>query len=189
MTADDLASDPRRLSAPHSLEGVFKPDGAGNANPVTWRQRTTATIPVRGPSLSDLDVWFDADALRHWNRANLDTYWARWLEWWRGVEPAEPRVRHRSGLQWLVLGVPRLHYTIATLEVTSKTGAGRYALGMVDRRWHRVIELAMALRADQRAPLPAPVDALHREGAEVSAWLIEDGHRNSFSIASRRPAV
>jgi hypothetical protein len=40
------------------------------------------------------------------------------------------------GFQWLVLGIPRLHHTIASLGVTSKTGAGHYALGVVDSRWH-----------------------------------------------------
>ena len=122
-------------------------------------------------------MWFDADALRQWNLANLDAYWVPWLQWWRGVEPAEARVRHKSGLQWLVLGVPQLHYTIATLAVTSKTGAGEYALGVVDRRWHPVIEVAIALRTNQSAPLPHSVEALHRDAAEVSAWLIDDAHR------------
>lgn len=43
--------------------------------------------------------------MRRWNVANLDDYWVPWLEDWRGVEPAERAVRHKSGLQWLVLGV------------------------------------------------------------------------------------
>lgn len=177
VTASELGSDPRELSLPHSLEGEFKPESGFNANPVVWRQLATAAIPIRGPRLTDGDVWFDADALRRWNLANLDVYWVRWLEGWRGVEPAEPRVRHKSGLQWLVLGVPRLHYTIATLAVTSKSGAGRYALGVVDSRWRPVINAAIALRADQNAPLPRPVEALHQEAADVSAWFIEDAHR------------
>lgn len=80
VTGNDLRSDPRELSPPHSLEGTFRPDG-GPAHPVTWRQLSTAAIPIRGPRLTDGDVWFDADALRQWNLANLDDYWARWLEW------------------------------------------------------------------------------------------------------------
>lgn len=120
------------------------------------------------------------------NKANLDEYWARWLRGWLGAEPAEPAVRHKSGLQWLVLGVPRLHYTIATLGVTSKTGAGQYALGVVDDRWHAVIEVALALRSDQRAPLPRSVEDLHREAAEVSAWLIEDARQQAGDLSPDR---
>lgn len=177
LTWDDLGHDPLDVSPPHALEGVLKPAG-GPAHPVTWRQLQTVATPVRGPQLTDGDVWFDADSLRRWNVANLDDYWVPWLQGWRRrVQPAEPPIRHKSGLQWLVLGVPRLHYTIATLAVTSKTGAGRYALGVVDSRWHPVIMTAMALRADQRAPLPRPVVDLHQDAGDVSAWLIEDAHR------------
>ena len=177
VTGNELGSDPRQLSPAYSLEGTFMPDGGFMANPVTWRQLQSAAIPVRGPSLAEHDVWYDADTLRRWNVANLDDYWARWLQGWRNVEPAEQAVRHKSGLQWLVLGVPRLHYTIATLGVTSKTGAGRYAIGVVDKRWHSVVEVALALRADQQSPLPRSVAALHADAAEVAAWLIEDAHR------------
>lgn len=62
------------------------------------------------------------------------------------------------------------------LEVTSKTGAGEYALGVVDPRWHAVIRAAIALRADQGAPVPLPVETLHRDAADVSTWLIDDAH-------------
>ena len=48
----------------------------------------------------------------------------------------EARVRSEYGLQWLVLGVPRLHYTVATLDVTSKTGGGRHALEVAPEQWH-----------------------------------------------------
>jgi hypothetical protein len=77
----------------------------------------------------------------------------------------------------MVLGIPRLHHTIASLGVTSKTGAGHYALGVVDSRWHPALDAAIALRSDQRAPLPRSVDSLHQDAAELSAWLIDDAHR------------
>jgi aminoglycoside adenylyltransferase-like protein len=86
-------------------------------------------------------------------------------------------VRHQYGLQWLVLGVPRLHHTIATLEVTSKTDAGRYALEVAPAQWHVVLEAAMALRADGEAALPASADSLWSEAVDLSEWLIEDAHR------------
>jgi hypothetical protein len=177
VTRGELTRDPRGLSPAHSIEGAFKPEGAFNANPVTWRQLSTAALPIRGPRLSGAEVWFEADALRRWNLANLENYWVDWLQWWRGVEPTDARVRNEYGLQWLVLGVPRLHYTIATLGVTSKTGAGLYALDILESGWHTVIETAMALRAEPSARLPMSVEALHRDAADLSAWLIEDARR------------
>jgi hypothetical protein len=70
-----------------------------------------------------------------------------------------------------------LHHTIATLEVTSKTGAGRYALDVVPARWHEVVRTAMALRVDRAADLPAPPEVLWRDGLDLAAWLIDDAHR------------
>ena len=86
-------------------------------------------------------------------------------------------MRSEYGLQWLVLGVPRLHYTVATLDVTSKTGGGRHALEVAPEQWHVVVRAAMALRKDRHAPLPAPLDVLWRDALELSAWLIDDAHR------------
>jgi hypothetical protein len=177
VTRDDLRSDPTGLSRPHSLMGTFSRGGGGDVNPVAWRVLATKALPVRGPRLSDGDVWFDANVLRRWNIDNLDTYWVDRVTEWRRREPSEPAVRHKSGLQWLVLGVPRLHYTILTLDVTSKTAAGRYALGVVDARWHEVIEACIALRRDQNAPLPRSPAALRDDAVALSAWLIDDAHR------------
>ena len=124
-----------------------------------------------------VDVWFDADLLRRWNVANLDGYWAEWVVWARGRVGTEARARSEYGLQWLTLGVPRLHYTIATLDVISKTASGRYAIELSPSQWHVVLDAAMALRADSQAPLPAPPDVLWRAAIDLSAWLIDDAHR------------
>jgi hypothetical protein len=177
VTRDDLGRDPSPLSLPCSLGGVFRSDGAFEANPVAWRVLSTRAIAVRGAPLTRHDVWFDADVLRRWNLANLDGYWSDWLQWARAQLPTDARVRHEYGLQWLVLGVPRLHYTIATLEITSKSGAGRYALEVSPQKWHDVLAAALSLRADQRASLAVPVDALWRDAIDLAAWLIEDAHR------------
>jgi hypothetical protein len=123
------------------------------------------------------DVWFDPRALRHWNVDNLDQYWRRQVDALRQVDPTEELVRHEYGLQWLVLGVPRLHYTIATLEVASKTMAGRYALGVVDRRWHPVIHTAITLRGDRTAALRLSPKEARDQAVEAATWLIDDAHR------------
>lgn len=177
VTWNDLKGDPSQLSAPHSRGGTFHHDRAFAASPVEWRTLQTRAIPVRGPLLGAHDVWFDPEALRRWNVANLDDYWRGRLEWMQGLEPTEWVMRWEYGLQWLVLGVPRLHHTIANLEVTSKTGAGRYALGLVADQWRPVIETSIALRADRAAALPLSVHELRRDAVDLVTWLIDDAHR------------
>jgi hypothetical protein len=51
-----------------------------------------------------------------------------------------------------VLGVPRLHYTIATGAIATKEAAGHYALEVFEPRWHPLIEDALAFWRGQPAP-------------------------------------
>ena len=76
-----------------------------------------------------------------------------------------------------VLGIARLHHTIATGEVISKTAAGGHALAVTDERWHPVIRAAMALRADRQADLATEAGVLVVDAVAVARWLIADAHR------------
>ena len=175
-TADDLATDPCTLSLPCSILGEFKPTDAFAANPVEWRTLATKALAVRGRPLDASAIWFDADALRRWNLANLDDYWVAKTGEGERVRP-EFWARWESGLQWVVLGIPRLHYTIVTNEVISKSAAGAYALNVTDQCWHDVIRAAMALRVDRQAQLPKEPGALVADAVDLARWLIEDAHR------------
>jgi hypothetical protein len=92
-------------------------------------------------------VWTDTGELVSWCRNNLDGYWRRW-------HAQHARLLSRGGLAalgtwapaWGVLGVSRLHYTIATGEITSKEGAGIYALETVPAHWHRVLQECLRIR-------------------------------------------
>src|SRR5262245_3758576 len=79
-TRDDLLRDPSTLSLPGSVDGVYRAEAAFEANPVVWRVLATCAIAVRGVAPTPEDIWFDADALRRWNLANLDGYWAGWID-------------------------------------------------------------------------------------------------------------
>jgi hypothetical protein len=87
--------------------------------------------------------------------------------------------RRESGLQWVVLGIPRLHHTVVTKEVISKSAAGAYALTNAYEYWHDVVRAAMALRVDRQAQLPKEPDALVADAVALARWLIEDAHRLS----------
>jgi hypothetical protein len=175
-TANDLAADPRTLSLPCSILGEFMPTDAFAANPVEWRILATKAVAVRGGPLDAATIWFDADALRGWNLANLDGYWVSKTGEAERVPP-EFWARWESGLQWVVLGIPRLHHTIATNEVISKSAAGAYALDITDEHWHDVVRAAMALRANRQAHLAKEPETLVADAVALAKWLIDDAHR------------
>jgi hypothetical protein len=175
-TVEDLAADPRALSLPCSILGEFKSTGAFAANPVEWRTLATKALPVRGGPLDAATVWFDADVLRRWNLANLDDYWVAKTGEGERVRP-EFWTRWESGLQWVVLGIPRLHHTIVTNEVISKSAAGAYALDIVEECWHDVVRAAVALRVDRHVQLPKEPESLVADAVALARWLIDDAHR------------
>jgi hypothetical protein len=179
VTRDDLASDPRQIDhCPTAHEGKLQPAGAGDL--IAWHTLAWHGVRVHGPAVDELAVWTDADALAAWTDDNLDTYWQR-----RVLDPGA-RLLSLYGLvgltawacEWCVTGVSRLHYTLATGAITSKEGAGIYALATFPARWHRVIEEALRIRrvagghSLYRWPLSRRRDVL-----AFTAMVIADAHR------------
>ncbi|UOB14795.1 hypothetical protein MQE23_39570 [Streptomyces sp. HP-A2021] len=104
-------------------------------------------IAVRGPQPAEAGVWAEQDALRAFTADNLSSYWRpRWQQ------KRQPRPLSLAiGLSgwfpvWSVLGVSRLHCTLATGGMTSKCGAGRYAHEAFDPRLHPIVEESLYLR-------------------------------------------
>lgn len=148
VTTDDIGRDPADAGAvPYAHERRFHAAGRFELNPATWATLARHGIVVRGPALADLAVWDDPAVLDRWTRRNLREYWRPW-------QARHGRLYSRPGLsalrpgatEWGVLGVSRLHYTLTTGRITSKQGAGLYALRRFPGRWHRPILEALHIR-------------------------------------------
>jgi len=127
---------------------------SGNCNVVTWHMLVHHAIALRGPQPADLDIWTDPHALARWTLNNLDSYWRPLLD--RASRFLSPRswiALTSYGAVWIVLGVSRLHYTLATGGIVSKEGAGIHALDTFPEEWHRVVSECLRIRrADQARP-------------------------------------
>ncbi len=144
VTWDDLARPPFGTSAlPGVLEGTWSLDHG--PDPVTWHELAHHGVHLHGPPLADVDIHADVAELRRYSHRNLTEYW----------EPNVARLaahRERASrpdlVEWFVLGIPRLHHAIATGTLTSKDGAGHYALEEFGRqRWRPVVAEALTHRA------------------------------------------
>jgi hypothetical protein len=182
VTWPDLARDPSlAVRALDAHEGRVRPRGPGGCDPVAWHTLAEHGVPVRGPGREDVEVWTDRETLAAWTHRNLDDYWRPWLR-------RSSRLGSGSGLVgltswapvWGVLGVSRLHYTLATGEITSKTGAGRYAREVFDPRWRRIVDECLRIRGggdsggDRRYRAPF---ARRRDMLDFVAMCIDDAHR------------
>ncbi|MBB5785244.1 nucleotidyltransferase domain-containing protein [Nonomuraea jabiensis] len=154
LTWDDLSKDPAELGTrPRAHAGKINP--RGGLNPVTWHTLAQNGLTCRGPKPDELDIWHDPAALAAWTDGNLDRYWRRLVA--RASHLASPWGLACLGgynTVWVVTGVARLHYTLATGEITSKSGAGQYALATFPERWHRVVNEALRLREEDDTALP-----------------------------------
>ncbi len=164
-TWDDLGHSPASAEGlAYSHEGRFHSTG-GRGDPVTWQTVAHYGIACRGPKPN---VWTDAGFLTNWTLNNLETYWRRLLV--RAVRFPDPwcLIAFTSyGAVWVVLGISRLHYTLATGEICSKERAGQYALRTFPEQWHRVLKESLRLRqADRARPDLASAVAEFARGGE-----------------------
>jgi hypothetical protein len=142
VLAADLAADPRSCpDGPTILGGYFS---EGVLDPVVaWHELARSGITVHGPPIAGLGVWTSAAVLREHTVTNVDTYWRANAEALAKM-PAEGA--SEEACCWCVLGVARLHHLLVTGEMTSKSAAGRWALGHYPDRWHRVLREALRVR-------------------------------------------
>jgi hypothetical protein len=173
---DDVPQVPMdEQPAPHIVGGRFGHDACHELTPSTWTEFARYAIAVRGPAARDLSISIPAGRLREWNLSNLNSYWAnladtgsRLLQGRGQSDPVSP-----SAIAWATLGAARLHYTLATGDITSKSGAGRYAAGLFPD-FADLIEAVLAWRATGVGEFTV-ADA-HGSGDLVLA-IVEDANR------------
>ena len=130
------------LPHPYIHDGILHSSGYHDINGVTWWILKYRGIAVIGPPPEQFDIQVDWDDLVAKMHDNLNTYWARFT--------TNPRrvawLMTDYGIQWAVLGVLRQFYTFREHAITSKTGAGLYALRHTPEQWHGLIHEAIAIR-------------------------------------------
>jgi hypothetical protein len=57
------------------------------------------------------------------------------------------------GIQWTVLGGLRQFYSFREHSITTKAGAGKYALAHVPSRWQRLIQEALHIHEGKSSPV------------------------------------
>jgi predicted nucleotidyltransferase len=146
---EDLKHDPTKLAdVPFYLEGEFGYSDAFEANPSVWLTLRNHPLAVRGPLKPA--IWYDLAVIRQWNLDNLNSYWQEWVERGSHVLGHGAVMLSDQAIAWCIPGVTRLHYTITTGDVTSKSGACRHALATLPTRWHPLLHETLALRTGER---------------------------------------
>lgn len=173
LTWQDLASTPYDCpDVPCTQGGYFHDEARLDVHPVTWHELAGHGVTIRGPELDEVEIWTDQQVLREYTHENLQSYWAGEVEQLRRFprEASKPDI-----LAWFVLGPTRLHHLLASDRLTSKSGAGRYAVEAFGERWRPLLAEALAYRATgERLGIIEP-EPLAAAVIEFSAMVVETG--------------
>jgi Domain of unknown function (DUF4111)/Nucleotidyltransferase domain len=180
VTWSDLAGNPADANpGPHAHEGHVHPEGRSERHAATWRTLAQSGVCCRGPALAGIAIWSDPAALAAWTNNNLDAYWKHmlapgsWLTRRGGVAGLSA-----YACEWCVLGVSRLHYTLATGQITSKDGAGVHAQATFAAQWQPVIAESLRIRrADRRRSFYRSPFARRRDVLGFLEMAIAESHR------------
>jgi hypothetical protein len=177
VTWEDLAGDPLSCSpVPSVLAGRFRRRASADLNPVTWHVLAEKGVAMRGPVPVELDVWDEREGLLAWSMGSLDEQWRRWrAKAGRLLTPRGLAVLGSLAPSWSVLSVSRLHFTLRTGEITSKSGAGFYALHAFEERWRTIVNECLRIRRGASLPsLYANSLARRRAALDYIEMVLDD---------------
>jgi hypothetical protein len=168
LLESDLAGRPEDVpEGPGVLHEWFDVGHHADIQIVTWHELRHHGITMHGKDLRDIEIHTDEAALRAATRENLETFWRAQLQ---AMEHHPREASLPQAAEWGGLGPPRLHHLLATGRLTSKSGAGRWALDAFPQ--HREIVLE-ALRVRERPDEPSRYDDPARRREDLVAFMAE----------------
>jgi len=122
-------------------------DKSGNAGIVAWFMLKKYGITIIGKPPEHYIPYINIDDLVSYVQLNANTYWAEWTE----MASKSFSVDGMSTLfgrkvEWGVLGIARLYYTMHEGDIVSKYKAGKYVLGNVPPNFSRILKEALRIR-------------------------------------------
>jgi hypothetical protein len=166
-------------SCPCFIDGVFKGLEKFEKNSIDAYQLKKYGITLKGQEIGLYDYTVDWDILINNMRKNLNTYW---LNWMKGCEKF-PSIRFIGSfislgtIEWGVLGVSRLYYTFREKDMTSKVGAGEYAIKAVPQRWHKIIKESMRLRKNINNSYYKSIFERRKDALNYIAFIIQESNK------------
>ena len=150
---------------------------SGKVGPIEWETLRRHGVAVLGPSPDALGV-FDCELdLPMYSLENLAGYWEPWVARAAQLAPFASESEIAWGLEWMILGIPRLHAAIATGEILSKSAAAAYSLQAFDQRYHSAIEASLLFRQRRDDHSLAALAKLRESGLAFAQVVIDDAQR------------
>lgn len=160
-------------------DGYFKGVETFNRNTVDAFVLKKWGITVKGEEIAQLKYTVDFSILMSNMRDNLNTYWVNWVSACKKFPSTKylALVVSPKAIEWGVLGVSRIYYSLREKDITSKVGAGEYALQTVPQKWHKIIEESMRLRKDNKKSFYNSIFERRRDALAYMDYIIQESNK------------
>ncbi|MGV3467407.1 MAG: aminoglycoside adenylyltransferase domain-containing protein [Heyndrickxia sp.] len=147
MQLIDIGKNTEAFNTPFYNGGEMHAAGAFNQNPITWWTLKHYGIRISGPAIEELKIEVTPEDLKRYVHANMNAYWKSRVESFKTLHfTAMSDDLIEEEIEWSVLGVLRQFYTLKEQDITSKLGAGKYAMNHLPKEWGKIIQEAIRIR-------------------------------------------
>ncbi len=149
LTREDLERENNgNSSCPYFNEGKLQSYRPFHRNWIDAYQLQKYGIVVKGLPIETYNLSADWKELKSNLVENINGYWLNWVKNCERFPSLQYLGLYMSGnmIEWGVLGVTRLYYSLRENDITSKAGAGEYALRTVPEEFHQIILEALRIR-------------------------------------------
>lgn len=160
------------------IDGVYKGLEKFEKSSIDAYQLKKYGITIKGQSIENFDYTVTWDTLIYNMRDNLNTYWLSWKNDCKKF-PSRKYIGlyiNLGMIEWVILGVSRLYYTFKERDITSKVGAGEYALQTVPEKWHMIINEAMRLRKGNKKSYYKSIFERRKDALDYIDFIIKESN-------------
>ncbi|MEA4831307.1 hypothetical protein SDC9_70337 [bioreactor metagenome] len=150
ISNNDLGKQPNEIQPVFTIHDAKLSKSHHDINSVTWFTLKNYGITVWGTPASELDLNISTEDLSKYVIENLNSYWSYWL--FSTKKPLSIKwlyALHHSSIEWGVMGVCRMFYTLFEQDVASKDNATKYTLSHVPDKYKRILREAIYIRTGQ----------------------------------------
>ncbi|MED3649763.1 aminoglycoside adenylyltransferase domain-containing protein [Heyndrickxia sporothermodurans] len=164
---------------PYFNDGKFKGFKKFDQNSIDAYQLKKYGVTVRGEKIENVNFDVNWDVLIENMRANLNTYWRNWTNDCKKFLSLKyiGLFFNLGMIEWGVLGVSRIFYTFREKDITSKVGAGEYALRAVPQKWHKIINESMRFRKGNKKSFYTSVFERRKDALAYMEFIIRESNR------------
>ncbi|MRX53009.1 DUF4111 domain-containing protein [Bacillus idriensis] len=177
VTREDLEGrNTRESSCPYFNEGKLQMYRPFRRNWIDAYQLKTYGITIKGLPIKTYNLPADWKHLKTNLVENINGYWLNWVKDCERLTSLQFPGLYVSGsmIEWGVLGVTRLFYSIREEDITSKVGAGEYALRTVPEEYHQIITEALRIRNGNKFSLYSSMIKRRNDALKYMKFVINE---------------